>query len=73
MEAKQNDYQSYPLRMWLTQEEDGGQWRASLEEVQSGKLRGFSKLADLLDYLKSVTTPEKPELEAQVESSKPDS
>ena len=71
MEAKQNDYQSYLLRMWLTQEEDGEQWRASLEEVQSGELRGFSKLADLLEYLKAVTTPEEPETEVQVESLKP--
>ena len=64
------EYQSYLLRMWLTQEKDGTQWRASLENVQSGKLRGFSKMADLLDYLKTVTTPEEPEPEVQVEDLK---
>lgn len=63
MDQNKPDYQSYLLRMWLTQEEDGVQWRASLEDVQSGELRGFSKIADLLDYLKAVTTPEEPEFE----------
>ena len=67
MDQKSPDYQSYLLRMWLTQEQDGVQWRASLEEVQSGKLRGFAKMADLLDYLKAVTTPEEPEPEVRAE------
>ena len=70
MESNQNCYQSYLLRMWLTQEKDGTQWRASLEDVQSGKLRGFSKMADLLDYLKTVITPEEPEPEVQVDGLK---
>ena len=73
MDQNKPDYQSYLLRMWLTQEEDGAQWRASLEEVQSGKLRGFSKMADLFDYLKAVTTPEEPEPEVRVEGLIPDS
>ena len=70
MEPNLQDYQSYLLRMWLTQEEDGAQWRSSLEEVQSGKLRGFSKMADLLDYLKAVTTPEELEPAVQVDQLK---
>lgn len=70
MESNQNCYQSYLLRMWLTYEEDGELWRASLEEVQSGKLRGFSKMADLLDYLKAITTPEETEPEVQVDGFK---
>ena len=70
MENKINNYQSYLLRMWLTQQVDGVQWRASLEEVQSGKLRGFSKMTDLLNYLKAVTTPQEPEPEVQVEGLK---
>lgn len=49
----QRDYHSYLLRIWRVKE-DGDAWRASLEEVRSGELRGFSNLAALLSYLEGV-------------------
>ena len=48
------DCHSYLLRLWRVRH-DGEQWRASLDEVQTGELVGFTRLADILNYLQSVT------------------
>ena len=53
METHARDYHSYLLRLWRVPD-DGEQWRATLEEVQTGELIGFTRLADLLDFLQSV-------------------
>lgn len=52
--AHQPDYHSFLLRMWLVKNGDQGRWRASLEDVQSGELRGFVELEDLLGYLEGL-------------------
>ena len=50
MELDQKDYQSYLLRLWRVKD-DGDSWRASLQDVRSGKLLGFSDLEELFAYL----------------------
>ncbi len=55
--APQHDYHSFLLRLWLVPDGEQVQWRASLEDVQSGELRGFIKLKDLLGYLEGLTEP----------------
>ena len=45
MEPVQGDYHSYLLRMWRVQGEEGVDWRASLEDVQTDELYGFPDLA----------------------------
>jgi hypothetical protein len=63
MEPKQSDYQSYLLRLWRVRD-DGKNWRASLEDVQTGELHEFAKLADLIEFLQAITSQE--ELESEV-------
>ena len=59
MKPIQDDYRSYLLRLWRVQVEEGIDWRASLEEVQTGELHGFfPDLAALMDYLKSLSCKE---------------
>jgi hypothetical protein len=69
MKSKQCDYQSYLLRMWRVSD-DGINWRASLENVQTGELHGFSKLADLIEFLQEVTMEKVPEHESPAEGVK---
>ena len=45
------NYHSYLLRLWQVQGESGVDWRASLQDVETGELRGFPGLAALIDYL----------------------
>ena len=54
MDPIQSDYHSYLLRLWRVQGEEGDCWRASLEEVQTGELKGFADLAALVDYLEEL-------------------
>ena len=49
-------YQSYLPRLRWAQE-DGGVWRASLEEVESGERRSFPCLEALWDYLCQACEP----------------
>ena len=67
MEPVQSDYHSYLLRMWRVQGDEGVDWRASLEEVQSGELLGFPDLAALLGYLEALGCPLQEEGEARLE------
>jgi hypothetical protein len=46
-----SNYHSYLLRLWQVQGEAGTGWRASLEDVQTGELRGFQDVGELLNYL----------------------
>jgi hypothetical protein len=45
------NYHSFLLRLWQVQVETGIDWRASLQDVDTGELQGFSGLAALIDYL----------------------
>ena len=42
-------YQSYLLRLW--RENPNGPWRATLEEVASGKTYSFARLESLIEFL----------------------
>jgi hypothetical protein len=48
-------YFSYLLRLWKADENDETVWRCSLQEVHTGKVRGFATLSDLDCYLQSRT------------------
>ncbi len=43
-------YYSYLLRIWQD-DEQGNTWRVSLQNVQTGKLRGFANLNNLIQFL----------------------
>jgi hypothetical protein len=49
-------YLSYLLRVWQAAEDEQTIWRASLEEVESGRRQQFANLPALADYLMLVTT-----------------
>jgi hypothetical protein len=51
------NYHSYLLRLWQV----GVGWRASLEDVETGELQGFSDLAALSDYLEKQAFAKKVE------------
>ena len=53
---KQAGYYSFLLRLWQVKEDGGQEWRATLENVESGEKRGFTNVEDLLAYLSQVTT-----------------
>lgn len=57
MGSGEKDYHSYLLRLWRVKE-DGHTWRASLQEVQSGELYGFTELGELFAYLEELLNPE---------------
>lgn len=63
MKPTQNDYHSYMLRLWRVKD-DGDTWRASLEEVQTGAVHGFTDLAALMRYLTALGCPDRQEGEA---------
>ena len=46
-------YCSFLLRIWV-EETDGGQWRFSLEDTQTGNRRGFSSLMKMVIYLSEL-------------------
>jgi hypothetical protein len=52
---KQAGYYSFLLRLWQVKEDGGQEWRATLENVESGEKRGFTNVEDLLAYLSQVT------------------
>ena len=52
---KQAGYYSFLLRLWQVKEDGGQEWRATLENVESGEKRGFTNVEDLLAYLSRVT------------------
>ena len=53
MGSGEKDYHSYLLRLWRVKE-DGHTWRASLQEVQSGELHGFTETGELFAYLEEL-------------------
>jgi len=53
--GKPIDYYSFLLRVWRVKEEHRQEWRASLENVESGEKRGFTSLIELQVYLALVT------------------
>ena len=53
---KQAGYYSFLLRLWQVKENGGQEWRATLENVESGEKRGFTSVEGLLAYLSQVTT-----------------
>ncbi|KAA3643818.1 MAG: hypothetical protein DWQ07_17020 [Chloroflexi bacterium] len=50
------DHQSHMLRLW--QVEDAGKivWRASLQDILTGKQKGFVSLQDLFAHLTELTS-----------------
>jgi hypothetical protein len=51
-----SQYRSFLLRLWQVTEKGEQEWRASLENVESGEKHGFSSLEELWSYLCQVTT-----------------
>ncbi len=51
------EYQSYMLRLWRVREVDHWVWRATLQPIPQGPVRGFATLADLVAALESQTPP----------------
>jgi len=49
--SKQKRYQSYLLRLWLTADEKGSVWRASLEDPHTGERLTFATLERLVAFL----------------------
>ncbi len=47
-------YLAYLLRLWQVQENGMLTWRASLEDSQTGKQIGFTRLEDLYEHLRKV-------------------
>jgi hypothetical protein len=45
------DYRAFLLRLWRVDEVDGVQWRASLEEPNTGERRGFASIERLCAFL----------------------
>jgi hypothetical protein len=48
-----DEYRSYLLRLWRTREDDQD-WRAQLEEVETGKRIGFASLEKLIEFLQGL-------------------
>jgi hypothetical protein len=45
------DYMAFLLRLWRVDEDDGIQWRASLEEPSTGERLGFADIDRLCAFL----------------------
>ena len=48
-----DEYRAYLLRLWRVVD-DGGNWRARLENIESGEAMGFPSLAKLIEFLQSL-------------------
>ena len=53
---KTTHYHSFLLRLWRVKEEHRYEWRASIENIESGEKRGFTSLIELQEYLAQMTT-----------------
>jgi hypothetical protein len=53
--SNSNTYHSFLLRLWLVKAAKGYAWRASVEQVDSGALKGFANLDELMFYLLQLT------------------
>jgi hypothetical protein len=58
MPAKPTHYHSFLLRLWRGS--DTPAWRFSLEDPHTGQRRGFADWAQLVEFLKEVMEPAKP-------------
>jgi hypothetical protein len=50
-----SQYRSFLLRLWQIMEKGEQEWRASLENVETGEKHGFTNLEELWVYLLQVT------------------
>ncbi len=48
-----DEYRAYLLRLWRVVD-DGGNWRARLENIESGEAMGFPSLGKLIEFLQSL-------------------
>ena len=48
-----DEYRAYLLRLWRV-EDDGGNWRARLENVETGEAQGFASLEKLIEFLQGL-------------------
>jgi hypothetical protein len=48
-----DEYRAYLLRLWRI-ENDGGCWRARLENVETGEAQGFASLEMLIEFLQGL-------------------
>ena len=63
-----DEYRAYLLRLWRVADE-GGNWRARLENIESGEAQGFSSLGKLIEFLQSLEDMgDRPGMDAQGES-----
>ena len=56
MKTGQSDNFAYLLRLWRTSSEGFSEWQASLEEVDTGEMRRFSSLEELLAFIEIKTS-----------------
>jgi hypothetical protein len=56
MNQVQSNYHSYLLRLWQVKT-NGNNWRATLEDVETGDRHGFPSIAALIGYLEELTSP----------------
>ena len=55
MSSEQRSSLSYLMRLWKTDSEGEGVWRASLESPDTGQRKGFATLRDLFAFLEQAT------------------
>ena len=48
-----DEYRAYLLRLWRVAD-DGANWRARLENIESGEAMGFPSLGKLIEFLQSL-------------------
>jgi hypothetical protein len=48
-----DEYRAYLLRMWRVADDDGN-WRARLENIESGEAQGFPSLGKLIEFLQNL-------------------
>ena len=56
MSGRSDGYQSYVLRIWRAGQSDAGDWRASLEDIQTGQRHIFASLTAAFAFLDLRTT-----------------
>ncbi len=55
MDIRKAGYHSYLLRLWRGVTAGDPNWRASLEDPQTGERHGFADLEELFGYLEAKT------------------
>lgn len=58
MTKARTHYLAYLLRLWC--EDEGAEWRATLESSHTGERRGFASLSALAAYLRETTADGSP-------------